>query len=346
MESYCILKSLPRKDGGYKDPYTYLLKSIPALGYGLETTGEITIHLPMAYGTLAMAAAIRGDEVTARVAADWLCSNPSSATKMGWGLNWAWDSFGKGLINPSDTLYGVTIAMCVDGLFRTYELTGDKRYLETAVKALDDYAVQHTGFADGVYFHYSDYAADKGYRVANITAMLMPQYALIGRAAASQKLMSLAHRAYLGLMADAVSTDQGLLWHYSSNASKLRENDLIHACFIVYGLCRYFEATGGGDLLALAQAVAYLEGFIAEDKIIWEHHTASRPFSKNARARSWAVGMLMFVGELLGRTDWVEHGKAVLPDYEFAPAQFSYLFGDKLHSPRSVAFLMLGTAAI
>lgn len=322
--------------------YSTLLKTIPQLGYGLESTGKAALDMPMAYATIAMAAAVHGDEATACAAADWLCSNSSSATKTGWGLNWAWDAFKKGLINPADTLYGVTTAIAVDGLLRAYELTGKQCYLDTAVKALNDYAVQHTEFADGAYFHYSDFAADSQFRVPNITAMLMPQYAMLGSIMNKPELTNMADQAYRGLMADVVSTEKGLSWPYCSNATKLRENDLIHACFIVYGLYRYFQINGGGEVL-LEQAARYLDGFIVEDKV-WEFHTAGRPLSKNVRARSWAVGMLMFVGKLLGRADWVSCGQAVLPDYEFAPGQFSFHFGDEMHSPRAVAFLLLGAA--
>lgn len=153
--------------------YSLLFSSLENLGFGLETKGKKPIHIPMSYGTLAMASALHGDAETARACADWLCSNSTSATITGWGLNWAWDAFSNGTINPADTIYGITDAIAVDGLYRTYQLTGDRRYLETATIALRDYADQYSVQEGTFYFHYSDQIADQGYRVANITAMLM-----------------------------------------------------------------------------------------------------------------------------------------------------------------------------
>ena len=264
--------------------------------------------------------------------------------KNGWGLNWAWDAFANGGVNPADTLYGVTVAMAVDGLYRTYLLTGDRRYLETPTKALLDYADQHSVQEGIFYFHYSDKAADQGYRVANITAMLMVQYDTIGFASNNVRLIDLANQAYQGLMADAKYSEQGMHWRYSGNAAKPRGNDLIHAAFIVYGLYRYCEAKGhdAESRGILEQAVAYLDGFVADGKV-WEFHVVEKPIPKNVRARSWAVGMLL-VAKLVGKTGLVTQAQAVIPEYEFSPGQFSYRYGDALHSPRAVAFLLLGAA--
>lgn len=326
--------------------YSHLLSSLDHLGFGLETTGKETIHIPMAYGTLSMAAAIHGDVQTASAAADWLCANSTSNRKTGWGLNWPWDAFSNGVINPADTLYGVTVAVAVDGLLRTYQLTGEKHYLTTAVKALKEYADQHT-IQDNhsIYFHYSDQPADQGYRVANITAMLMAQFASVGTATNSPEFIDLGDKAYRGLMAESIQSDHGLHWRYCHNAAKPRGNDLIHASFIVYGLHRYLQATGydAESHGILEQAADYLNGFV-RDGVVYEVHCSEKPLAKNIRARSWAVGMLLFVAKQLGRTDLADQVLAVVPDYEFTPGQFSYRYGDRLHSPRAVAFLLLGVA--
>lgn len=135
------------------------------------------------------------------------------------------------------------------------------------------------------------------------------------------------------------------MWYYLGNAVKPRGNDLIHAAFIVYGMHRYFEARGHDAETRgiLEKAVAYLDGFVVDGKV-WEFHVAEKPVPKNVRARSWAVGMLMFVAKLVGKTDLVTQTQAVIPEYEFSLGQFSYRYGDALHSPRSVAFLLLGAA--
>lgn len=325
--------------------YHRILQGISSLGYGLETNGESLIHIPMSYGTIAMAAAIHGDVQTARHAADWLCLNSTSSCKMGWGLNWAWDAFSNGVTNPPDSLYGVTVAICVDGLLRTYELTGEKRYLAIGAQALEDYACQHSTQDDGIYFHYSDQSADQGYRVANITAMLMAQYAAVGSAIDSDRFIDFCHRAYRGLMSEAIHVGHSMHWLYSSNSRKPRHNDLIHACFIVYGLHRYFQAIGynAEDRHILAQAIQYVKSFVKEG-IVCEVHCTEKEACETSRARSWAVGMLLFLCKQLGENDLAYQVQTVIGEYEFAPGKFSYRFGNRLHSPRSVAFLLLGVA--
>ncbi|WPL15350.1 transposase, IS605 OrfB family [Thiorhodovibrio winogradskyi] len=244
--------------------YTRILQSIQNLGFGLETTGKATIHIPMAYGTIAMAAALHGDEQTARAAADWLCSNSTSTHKTGWRLNWAWVAFANGVINPADTLYGVTIAIAVDGLYRTYQLTGDQRYLDTVVKALHDYAEQHSQQADdAIYFHYSDQAADHGYRVANITAMLMAQYATLGAATHHSEWIALADHAYRGLMADALHTEAAVSWHYLGNAPKPRDNDPGVRTFATFYADVVVGHLGEGDFSRIQRLAHYLDDLIS-----------------------------------------------------------------------------------
>jgi len=248
--------------------------------------------------------------------------------------------------NPADTLYGVTIAIAVDGLYRTYQLTGDERYLDAAVKSLSDYSHEHSAHTnEAIYFHYSDQPADYGYRVANITAMLMAQYAKVGAATQNSEFITLADKAYKSLMIDSLSNEKTLSWHYLGNSPKPRGNDLIHAAFIVYGLHLYVETKPKTPEIEriLNQAALYLEGFVLEEKV-YEFHRAEKPLYKNPRARSWAVGMLMFAAKQIGNNDLAKRTAAVISEYEFSPGKFSYRHGDQLHSPRAVAFLLLGVA--
>ena len=329
-----FLSCSPRPEAGMT--YEHVLASLrPGLGCGTETTGEPEVHQPMAYGLIAWAAANRGDRTLACAAADWLAENADPAAP-GWGLGWAWDAYGDGSTNPAGTVYGITTALAVAGLTSTYQLTNDKRYLKAARKALDYYVrfqCPRTG-----HLFYSDQAAD-AYPTPNVTAMLMGQYARLGRLTDCRRYQEVAARAYEALKRDAVWDGDALMWKYACGLPKERENDLKHASYIVYGLNTYERHAASHDSLA-EPAARYLRRFIADD--IYEFARGGESVNQAVKARSWGVGMLLYTLSVLGDAECFETVLSFLPRYEFENMRFSFSRGDERHCPRTVAHVLLG----
>lgn len=317
--------------------YEHVLASLrPGLGCGTETTGEPEVHQPMAYGLIAWAAANRGDQTLARAAADWLMENADPAAP-GWGLGWAWDAYGDGSTNPAGTVYGITTALAVGGLTSTYQLTNDKRYLTAARNALDYYAqfqCPRTG-----HLLYSDQAAD-AYPTANVTAMLMGQYARLGGLTDCKMYQEVAARAYEALKRDAAWDGDALTWKYADGLPKERENDLKHASYIVYGLYTYERQAASHDSLA-EPAARYLHRFIADDVYEFAREEGGS-VDRALKARSWGVGMLLYTLSVLGDAERFETVLSFLPRYEYEPLRFSFSRGDQRHCPRTVAHVLLG----
>jgi len=329
-----FLSCSPRPEVGMT--YEYVLDSLrPGLGCGAETTGEPDVHQPMAYGLIAWAAANRGDQALACAAADWLVENVDPAAP-GWGLGWTWDAYGDGSTNQAGTVYGITTALAVGGLASTYQLTNDQRYLDAARHALDYYAqfqCPRTG-----HLLYSDQAAD-AYPTPNVTAMLMGQYARLGRLTGCEAYREVAAKAYEAMKRDAFREGDALKWKYAYGLPHERDNDLAHASHIVYGLHTYERYAESHDSLAVS-ASRYLHRFIADD--IYEFARGGASVNQALNARIWGVGMLLYTLSVRGDAECFETVLSYLPRYEFEHMRFSFSRGDERHCPRTVAHVLLG----
>ena len=157
----------------------------------------------MAYALYASAAVLAGRTDDARIAADWLVAHDHDGARLGWGLSFAWDAFSDGSTNPVTTVYGITTALAVRALLDVAEKTGERRYRDSAVGALDAYSGAVTQTPAGVFFWYSDQVAD-AIEVPNVVSMLMGQYARAGRVLDRQDYRQLADRAYAELMTKRV----------------------------------------------------------------------------------------------------------------------------------------------
>jgi hypothetical protein len=340
-----------RQDKHYIN-YDYVLSSLNPQrpGFGFETNESGPMELPMAYGLIASAGAIRGDIETAKKASNWLLGNIACETRPGWGLGWAWDAFADGSTNPEDTVYGVTTAIAVDGLMRTFRLTGDTRYLRSSVQALNYYKTFHRRSEEGsIVFLYSDQLNDSFYEVNNVTAMLMGQYAHVWYFAADHPEINcndfeqIAKSAFKSLEIGMVLDDSHTYWKYGKGLNHERANDLVHAAYIVYGLYKFSKYIDK-DEVVLRQAMKYLRGFLTDNNVLEFHPNHAPKGYESASARSWGVGMILFLCALLDEHKMYEDILNVLPDYEFQKYHFSYRHGDKLHTPRAVAHLLLGLA--
>ena len=80
------------------------------LGCGpISGDDQRSIPHAMAFAMIASASARLHDERICKIAADWLVEHATP----GWGLGYKWDAFNDGSINPTETIYGVTVALGV-----------------------------------------------------------------------------------------------------------------------------------------------------------------------------------------------------------------------------------------
>lgn len=250
-------------------------------GFGSDQLVDHDIDHAMAYGLYASAGARLRQPTLTRTSAAWLKGN---VRRGGWGLGFSWDAFSDGEPNPPDTVYGITVAVCVMGLLDAYDFLGDQKCLETACSALNNYKTHFTPTEFGGFFHYSDQAAD-AIDVPNVNSMLAGQYARVGRLCRIDEMAGLAEKAANHIWKTRIEGPQGVFWTYTP--AKKRPNDLVHASYTAFGLCeaaRYGSFSGD-----VRQVVEHLKSFIRDDEI--REYPDLR--KQNMKARSWGVGMLM-----------------------------------------------------
>ena len=243
----------------------------------------------------------------------------------------------NGFINPADTVYGITTAVAVDGLLSIFCVTQDDKYLEVAQAALNYYSQFQC--VDSGHILYSDQPADSSYRVPNITSMLMGQYARLGRILKNKNYQKIAAKAYRAMVRDSIRVGNCLKFKYARGLNTERENDLVHASYIVYGIYLYEQNTEAHNSLT-SDSARHLFGFVGDD--VYEFNNEEKSYPRSIKARSWGVGMLLYILSILNEKKLFEKVLDYLPLYEYENLRFSYRRGDELHCPRVVSHILLG----
>lgn len=313
-------------------PEYYAPVDLTRPGYGRDSSNAAPttpVHEPMAYGLFASSLTVDGLATPARSAADWLVENQDLDGDgiPGWGLPFPWDAFNDGSINPAHTVYGITTAIAVQGLLDFYEATGETKYLDVAVSALEAYASERT--AEGS-FHYSRAKTDRT-PVHNVTAMMMGQFARAARLSNKKNLQTVATRSYEYLMALAHDDEDGIWWNYVEGHPK--KNDLVHASYMVRGLIDY-GASGEIIYKSNLHLSRFVRNNIVYDTIDHDTH----------KARSWGIGTALQVACTLKEFSLAQQLKLSLPQYLSGGAYLLYP-GMGYYAPRLQGHVAWGLSA-
>lgn len=315
----------PHFPGRGLDAYTPTIESDHAMAYALVASAE-SHRYRFTGENRARQSAIQ--------AADWLVEHrdPDGDGVIGWGLPFAWDAFGDGSINPANATYTITTALAIQALLDVHRVSGDPELLGLALAAAHtmlDSAYTRTPYE--AWFHYSPAESD-AFPVFNISAMMVGQL---------QRLASV--ETDLAIEADLVAThllNAGredaagrIYWPYSAPGAPGddRENDLVHAAYIVQGLADY--ARYGGNLdVDVGSLYTSLTAFLMEDGGISEMPHETRP------ARDWGVGAALFTTALIEQ----EFGAMGELSQNFYTAALSYDPPVERFYPRQAAHVLLG----
>lgn len=304
-------------------------------------TGRERSDLPnhtddMANAVIAAAAGIRRDRELAVASSDELIV----ATMPGWGLGWEWDAFGDKSINPADTVYGITTGWAVIGLAEAYGLTGDQRYIDTAVSALEAYQTKLTNTQNGLFFWYSDQVPD-AQNVHNVNAWLAAAYCIVGKLTNRNDFINLTRKSISELLTHQQEDGS---WQYldinHSSKKRTRLNDAVHAAYIVEALY-LVQPCMEGTIDNLPLAAEHLATFV-KDGILYEMPDGT------LRARSWGLGMVIAALKHVGREKLATQLVSTISDYEFEPNKYLYSWkGDEPEQKiRATAHLLYGLAVL
>jgi len=304
-------------------------------GYGYDRAGATQKSIQeMALGTYLVATVQAGAIAEAKVAAEQLLAMRHNVAGVGWGLGFAWDAFGDGSINPGDTIYGVTIAIVVRGLFDIYDVTKDSKYKDAALEALAYYrATAYTASTigpDGGLFWYSDQPSDKTFAVLNVVSMLMGQYARAYSYTSDADYEDVVRRCERYLWALKQTAESGIYWpyKYGKNAGS-GYNDPVHSAFVVQGFldaAKYLEPQ-----YDITPAVDYLVAQAAE--------------MTTGHQRLWGVGMMMYTLAEAGRMASVDAlVENVLPRFRRPDGRYAWATVSQDVFVRHTAYLLAGIA--
>lgn len=303
--------------------------SLPAYGIDSAHQYQSIIH-SMALGLYLKSAVILNKKLEAQNAAQQLLAIRYSKSKKepGWGLGFAWDAFNNKKINPSHTIYGITVAICASGLFDIYDLTDEEQYKNVALEALDYYMeVAFKEKNELGFFYYSDSKYDKTYSVHNVTAMLMGQYARAWALTRDVKYKKIATSSMNYLWKEKVKYLNTYKWHYSSVNNS--ENDEAHAAFIVQGFLDYKKYV---DLMLSIQPIV---DFL-------KYKVSLMPTNNKYL---WGAGQMIYTLTETGEKEFSEEIMLnVLPHFDLGDNHWSWKRHSQQEFLRHKAFLLVGLA--
>lgn len=307
-------------------------------GRGVDSYDHQVLDHAMGYALYAAAQVLNKDYRKAEVALEWLATNSNEG--IGWGLPFEWDAFSDGSVNSRNTVYGITVAWGVKALLDFTEGTGSDKYVWLIESVLDYYMGSFSVTPAGGYFWYSDSGSDDK-NVHNVSAMLAGQYARAGKLLNKKAYVELSALAFRGVWGARHDDGKGMHWRYSDFSN--RPNDSVHAAYVVYGLSVYSQAVG--EKLDLERACEYLLGFVSNGVASeYSHLESLSPSLLSRRARSWGVGMMIFVLSDQGRLNDADRFIKVLPDYDYGGGVFGLNVGEKVFFPRVQGHIALGIA--
>ncbi len=321
--------------------YEYVRKGLDKEfpGRGQETSPVGPIDQAMAYGLIAWAASLAGKTDDVENSVNWLIEKSRTRRGTGWGLGFQWSPFSKSFKNDSETIYGITNAICIQGLLESHKISPNPSIYETIIAALDYYSECRSILSDGgSYFWYSDQVTDSK-QVYNVSSMLAGTFARASVELEIPGYAKIAHSAAQSIVDDVLFRENHIDWLYEKGGK--RHNDLVHASYIIKGLLdtkKYLNV----DYIGEKELEKYLLSFFDKDKIIREHNSIDDYWlAPVLRPRSWGLGMAAFVLGEMGLKENRDNVLDTLGLYEFESHNFSYKFGDQQHIPRSVAHILL-----
>jgi hypothetical protein len=312
-------------------------------GYGPDHyKPERSAHYAMTYALYASAAALSGDKQKAQHAADWLITHAiQSDSRYGWPFPFLYKTYGMDSAE-SGVIYAPAQALCVKALLDVFCITKNKKYANSAKKALDYYKQFYTPTQHGRFYWYSDHQ-DEEVDVANVNALLMGQYARASKVLKNSEYLKIAFETFENLWMNRFVNKFGAYWLTAENHRK-RDNNAIHAVFIVQGLIDFTKYMDTD--ITYSRALKFLRGFVNSSCLTRWHPTSY--YYKGQPAKLWAVGMFINTFAEAGLDGEARRVAEILKHYKILKHEDKYSITPSAdqYYPRQQAFVALGLARL
>lgn len=199
----------------------------------------------------------------AKECASWLVDNVAKGYKgYGWGLPIDWQSR---ILIPMGTPCGTVGAICGEGFWRLYEVTGDDKHLDVCRKICEgfihdlniDHLDEHT-----LCFSYTPL---DNFHVHNLNLMIAPFLVKVGKRLGQSSYQDLAKRAANYALKE--QRDDGSLSYWGKDQSTCFQSDHYHSSFEIRALHSLWKLTGEDRYYSAVDRYYgyYRNNFLSED---------------------------------------------------------------------------------
>lgn len=197
-----------------------------------------------------------------------------------WGYNFDWQN--RVFFQPKHTPTVVATSFCADALFNAYEVTGNKKYLETALSSANFVMkdLNRIKCGENFLFSYSPLDHSQVYNASLLGARLLARcYAYIK----NEKYLSLAGQVVNASI--EVQAANGS-WVYGA-AGNQQWIDSFHTGFNLECIWEYMQYTGDNSVMdSFRKGMKfYIENFFREDGISKYYHNKTYPVDIHAPAQ-------------------------------------------------------------
>ena len=295
------------------------LFSVERPGYGPDSHFDEELDQAMTYGLVAWAEAIRcrrtGASSRLRNSAKWLVDNADTDADglPGWGLPAAYDTWSDGSVNPADTPYTITTALCAIGLARALACGADwtEEFRQRARGTIHDVAIRwsESCWSDGYGGGYFWYSPSRNDRIFCTNASAMMVSALLDALAVEPTLFAAEERRLVearvrlgaaSLREAATLRDQAPFWRYAPVPNALGHdtpNDSLHQAYILWGVESYRDRNASTAFpWSREESMASLDRFFDRGvNYLYPRDTSFNTKSAERLDRLWGMGMSIAV---------------------------------------------------
>lgn len=221
--------------------------------------GNTAEDVPKSYAMVLLAELDRQDaglkpesRSMAAAAGRWLLdhSDENGDGVIGWGVPVAWDAYGDGSINPSNTEYTISTAIVVDALLTWSERDADapvREIMDTVDRSLQPYLDKAMRTPSGL-VPYSLQVSDRPYDTFNPAAYLAGQLQRFSRKTQNperqMQLRAVADDTMRSLLEHRKNSPLKGRWYWNYSVQEEVANDLPHAGYIIDGIRTYIAYDG------------------------------------------------------------------------------------------------------
>jgi hypothetical protein len=255
-------------------------KDYNSKGIGLFLTGYCNLHKMAEEGDTRFGTKEEIDSKIRELAELLISLQSKGYSGACWGYNFDWQN--RVFFQPKYTPTVVATSFCADALFNAYEITNDKKYLETALSSaqfvMND--LNRIDYGENILFSYSPIDRSQVYNASLLGARLLARSFKYNKNEDYRALAAKVVNACIAIQ------DENGSWIYGA-AGVQNWIDSYHTGFNLECIWEYIQYTGdtSASEAFLKGVKFYLENFFCEDGVSKYYHNKTYPIDIHSPAQ-------------------------------------------------------------